>query len=144
MFSRANPSPCAPKSGPGLSATRPRSRNACAGSSPRPSARQSSQARKLASSGRYRTPGRCSASSPVSSERFSSSWPSSASSQGSDSVNAATAASTPIWPASSVSQRSLSSAAYPADPATASPHFSPGVFHALEADVKVTERVVIS
>ena len=59
-------------------------------------------------------------------------------------MNAATAASTPIWPASSVSQRSLSNAACPADPATANPHFSPGIFHALEADVKVTERVVIS
>ena len=144
MFSRANPSPCAPKSGPGLSATRPRSRNVFAGSSPRPSALQSSQARKLASGGRYRTPGRCPASSPLSSERFSSSWPSSASSQGSDSVNAATTASTPIWPGSSASQRSLSGAACAADPATASPHFSPGIFHALDADVKVTERVVIS
>jgi hypothetical protein len=144
MFSRANPNPCAPKSGPGLSATRPRSRNARAGSASRPSARQSSQARKLASGGRYRTPGRCSASSPLSSERFSSSWPSSASSQDSDSAKAATAASTPIWPASSASQRSLSSAACPADPATATAHFSPGMFHALEADVKVTERVVIS
>ena len=144
MFSRANPSPCTPKSGPGLSATRPRSRNAAAGSSPRPRARQSSQARKLASGGRYRTPGRCSASSPVSSERFSSSWPSSASSQGSDSVNAATVASTPICPGSRASQRSLSTAAYPADPATAKPHFSPGMFHALEADEKMTERDAIS
>ena len=51
-FRRANPRPGAPKPGPGSSATRPRSRNAAAGSSPRPSARQSSHARKLASGGR--------------------------------------------------------------------------------------------
>jgi 23S rRNA pseudouridine2605 synthase len=51
-FRRAKPRPGAPKSGPGTSATRPRARNAAAGSSPRSSARQSSQARKPASGGR--------------------------------------------------------------------------------------------
>ena len=44
-FRRAKPRPCSPNVGPGLSATRPRSRNASAGSSPSPSSRQSSQAR---------------------------------------------------------------------------------------------------
>ena len=44
-FSRAKPAPCAPKSSPRDSATRPRSRNAFAGSSPSPHARQSSHAR---------------------------------------------------------------------------------------------------
>ncbi len=34
--------------------------------------------------------------------------------------------------------------AYRADPATAKPHFSPGMFHALEADEKITERDAIS
>ena len=48
MFSRAKPLPCTPNAGPGLSATRPPSRNAAAGSGPRPSSRQSIQARKLA------------------------------------------------------------------------------------------------
>ncbi len=62
MFSRAKPAPWLPKSGPGLRATRPRSRNAAAGSSPRPRARQSSQARKLACGGRYLTAGSCWAS----------------------------------------------------------------------------------
>ena len=45
MLSRAKPSPPVPKCGPDVSATRPRSRNASAGSSPRPSSRQSSHAR---------------------------------------------------------------------------------------------------
>lgn len=44
-FSRAWPSPPVPKSDPGLRATLPRARKAAAGSSPRPSSRQSSQAR---------------------------------------------------------------------------------------------------
>ena len=44
-FRRAWPAPCAPNTFPALSATRPRSRKAAAGSSPRPSARQSSHAR---------------------------------------------------------------------------------------------------
>ena len=44
-FSRAKPFPSSPKLGPGESATRPRSRKAALGSSPRPSARQSSHAR---------------------------------------------------------------------------------------------------
>jgi hypothetical protein len=45
MFSRTNPAPLAPKSRPRLSAIRPRARKCAAGSSPRPSAVQSSQAR---------------------------------------------------------------------------------------------------
>ena len=63
MVTRTNPSPGAPKSSPRPSATRPRSRNTCAGSGPSPSPAQSTQARKLASGGVYRAPGSRSLSS---------------------------------------------------------------------------------
>ena len=95
---RAWPRPPVPKVGPGLRATRPRSRNVSAGSSPRSRARQSSQARYPACGSTYPIPGSSAASSSPRERRFRSSCATSASSHGPPSSNAAIEASTPKCP----------------------------------------------
>ena len=133
MLIRAKPRPSVPKAGPGLRATRPRSRNAAAGSSPRPGyARRSSQTTKPASGRRHRARGRCSASRRSSRSRFASSAAHISSSQPRPSVSAVSAAIPPRWPIAPASARGIGKRS--GSPLTTNAHLSPARLNALDAE----------
>ena len=141
MFIRANPRPWVPNPGPELSATRPPVQELGRGivaQAQLPAVQPGQEARL-----RRHVPhgGQLVGEQPGQQRRGSRrAAPAARPARAATPSNAATDPSTPTWPGSSASQRSSSTLSVSGEPEIATPHLSPGMFHAFDAEVNAKER----
>src|SRR6185437_5289444 len=114
-----------------------------AGSSPRPRDRQSSHARYVAAGGRYPTSGSADESRVANSDRFASKPTSNSSSHGPPARKATSDATIPSKPVPKNASWGTEQAAA-AGPGTINAAFSPGRFHAFDAETSANARAAPS